>query len=200
MSPPTPKVDLEGLKTAAEKATPGPWGCDDSEVYQENPEHAMIAETVPLDGDNDPTGFSQQERANAAFIALANPATVLALIAEVEVLKAHVSLAWSDAIDRRARAEQAEALLTQAEADKERMREEAKVAADFYEFVLKWKSRADLGEATDEVFRSIVGNHPTLIFHRKALAALSLNDARELETARDHELSDVDHDGIEAAS
>lgn len=79
---------LAGVRSAAEKATPGPWGQDDSEIHTPGPDFTLIAETQPLPGDSDPSGFSPQEIANAAFIALANPATVIEMCDAIERLSA----------------------------------------------------------------------------------------------------------------
>lgn len=76
---------LMELKELAEKATPGPWSAErwrhknDWRVNSENLQ--SLAELRGAD-----TSANTRTGADAAFIAAANPATVLALIAEVERL------------------------------------------------------------------------------------------------------------------
>lgn len=75
-------ADYEELKRLADAATPGPWGWDGSYICPARTE--------------DGTTYIESWRAvadahdmeNVRFIAAANPATVLALIAEVEQLRA----------------------------------------------------------------------------------------------------------------
>lgn len=76
-------INIEALKQAAQAATPGPWhqatdhqGTPDSRVI--NSEYEMLAE---LDGYCDDY---RTEIANAAFIAAANPAVALELVARLE--------------------------------------------------------------------------------------------------------------------
>ncbi|MFB4959694.1 ead/Ea22-like family protein, partial [Enterobacter hormaechei subsp. xiangfangensis] len=71
-------IDKQQLREAAEKATKGQWAVEfDDEVYStdgvNNEQIAMV--------------FSENEVRDAAFIAAANPATVLALLDELEALK-----------------------------------------------------------------------------------------------------------------
>lgn len=68
-------IDKRALREAAEKATKGEWAVEfDDEVYAtdgvNNEQIAMV--------------FSENEARDAAFIATANPATVLALLDELE--------------------------------------------------------------------------------------------------------------------
>ncbi|ENI8095821.1 ead/Ea22-like family protein [Enterobacter hormaechei subsp. xiangfangensis] len=68
-------IDKRALREAAEKATKGQWAVEfDDEVYStdgvNNEQIAMV--------------FSENEVRDAAFIAAANPATVLALLDELE--------------------------------------------------------------------------------------------------------------------
>ncbi|WP_108394308.1 ead/Ea22-like family protein, partial [Enterobacter hormaechei] len=71
-------IDKQALREAAEKATKGQWAVEfDDEIYStdgvNNEQIAMV--------------FSENEERDAAFIAAANPATVLALLDELEALK-----------------------------------------------------------------------------------------------------------------
>jgi hypothetical protein len=74
---------LKAMKEAAEKATPGPWyvwnpfeDTDEEEVVVHGgPRNQVICRTDDVDDD---------DKDNANFIAICNPANVSALIAEVE--------------------------------------------------------------------------------------------------------------------
>ena len=80
-------IDKQALREAAEKATKGQWAVEfDDEIYStdgvNNEQIAMV--------------FSENEARDAAFIAAANPATVLALLDELETadaLNKHLELA-----------------------------------------------------------------------------------------------------------
>ncbi|WP_369072148.1 ead/Ea22-like family protein [Escherichia coli] len=80
-------IDKRGLREAAEKATKGRWAVEfDDEIYStDGVNHEQIAMV-----------FSENEARDAAFIAAANPATVLALLDELETadaLNKHLELA-----------------------------------------------------------------------------------------------------------
>lgn len=80
-------IDKHGLREAAEKATKGRWAVEfDDEIYStDGVNHEQIAMV-----------FSENEARDAAFIAAANPATVLALLDELEAadaLNKHLELA-----------------------------------------------------------------------------------------------------------
>lgn len=92
----TKDIDLDALQTLAEKATPGPWvanhaGCGTrdgmfriTEHYVQRPgDDVSIACDIvdPTCDDHTPSA------ANAAFIAAANPQTILALIARIRELE-----------------------------------------------------------------------------------------------------------------
>lgn len=68
-------IDKQALREAAEKATKGQWAVEfDDEIYStDGVNHEQIAMV-----------FSENEASDAAFIAAANPATVLALLDELE--------------------------------------------------------------------------------------------------------------------
>ena len=68
-------IDKRGLREAAEKATKGRWAVEfDDEIYStDGVNHEQIAMV-----------FSENEARDAAFIAAASPATVLALLDEQE--------------------------------------------------------------------------------------------------------------------
>ena len=102
-------IDKRALREAAEKATKGQWAVEfDDEIYStDGVNHEQIAMV-----------FSENEARDAAFIAAANPATVLALLDELEAkdkqiadLKEAFSIALSAAgIDVPAAAAKGEAL------------------------------------------------------------------------------------------
>ncbi|MCK7041353.1 ead/Ea22-like family protein [Enterobacter roggenkampii] len=74
-------IDIRALREAAEKATKGQWVVEfDDEIYStdgvNNEQIAMV--------------FSENEARDAAFIAAANPATVLALLDELEAAEAQI--------------------------------------------------------------------------------------------------------------
>jgi hypothetical protein len=76
-------MDIAALKAAAEKATPGEWHEGDGWVFvppadaANHPDHAL--RNVLRDVD--------EAHENASFIALANPSTILSLIARVEQME-----------------------------------------------------------------------------------------------------------------
>ncbi|EEA8075874.1 TPA: ead/Ea22-like family protein [Escherichia coli] len=75
-------IDKRGLREAAEKATKGRWAVEfDDEIYStDGVNHEQIAMV-----------FSENEARDAAFIAAANPATVLALLDELETAEKRIA-------------------------------------------------------------------------------------------------------------
>ena len=75
-------IDKRGLREAAEKATKGRWAVEfDDEIYStDGVNHEQIAMV-----------FSENEARDAAFIAAANPATVLALLDELEAAETRIA-------------------------------------------------------------------------------------------------------------
>ncbi|EFC6545813.1 ead/Ea22-like family protein [Escherichia coli] len=75
-------IDKRGLREAAEKATKGQWAVEfDDEIYStDGVNHEQISMV-----------FSENEARDAAFIAAANPATVLALLDELEAKDSSIS-------------------------------------------------------------------------------------------------------------
>ncbi len=80
-------VDIEKLEALAKAATPGPWerseGNEVSVSYEGDEAYCCWEEAGPAQV----AGGTEQSRADADFIAAANPAAVLELIAEIEVLR-----------------------------------------------------------------------------------------------------------------
>ncbi|MBO9710531.1 MAG: ead/Ea22-like family protein [Caulobacter sp.] len=82
----TSSLDIEALRAAAEKATPGPWIAS---AQQTQCEYRWFV--LHLDQQGQPfadicQASNSNKAANAAFIALANSAAVLALIAQRDAL------------------------------------------------------------------------------------------------------------------
>ncbi|MFK8879630.1 MULTISPECIES: ead/Ea22-like family protein [unclassified Enterobacter] len=69
-------IDKQALRTAAENATPGEWCTDDY--------HGVIADAGMNANYYIASCSGQDNRSNKRFIAAANPATVLALLDELE--------------------------------------------------------------------------------------------------------------------
>jgi hypothetical protein len=80
--------DLERLRAAAEKATPGPWEITKVNVGYVNEEWELTGPTVRTpNGLATPVVIGTPWEPNARFIALANPATVLALLDRLEAVE-----------------------------------------------------------------------------------------------------------------
>nr|WP_208486754.1 ead/Ea22-like family protein [Escherichia coli] len=95
------KIDYQALRAKAEKATCGEWSleygesrfdCDDALIHRE------IAGYIPIcriEGAHPESGFDEdfqmEQQANAEFIAAANPATVLALLDELEAANKRIA-------------------------------------------------------------------------------------------------------------
>ncbi|EPK2334026.1 TPA: ead/Ea22-like family protein [Escherichia coli] len=95
------KIDYQALREKAEKATCGEWSLeygkgrfngDDALIHRE------VAGYIPIcriEGAHSESGFDEdfqmEQQANAEFIAAANPATVLALLGELETAKKRIA-------------------------------------------------------------------------------------------------------------
>lgn len=91
------------LKAAALAATPGPWASVDDEwsdgdhanITNEERSDGSIIAIAQVEGGGSESGcdepFSNEQQANAAFIAAANPAAILALLAELEAKTKHIA-------------------------------------------------------------------------------------------------------------
>ncbi|MFL9165802.1 ead/Ea22-like family protein [Escherichia coli] len=88
------KIDYQALREKAEKATCGVWSleygesrfdCDDALIHRDVVGYLPICR---IEGAHPESGFDEdfqmEQQANAEFIAAANPATVLALLDELE--------------------------------------------------------------------------------------------------------------------
>lgn len=88
------KIDYQALREAAEKATCGEWSLEYGEDRFDGDDaliHREVAGYIPIcriEGAHPESGFDEdfqmEQQANAEFIAAANPATVLALLDELE--------------------------------------------------------------------------------------------------------------------
>ena len=73
-------IDLEAMREAAEKATPGPWGSNDESTLVVGP---MVYTSMWF-----PVTIAGEAKADdIEFIAAANPAVVLELVAELEAAR-----------------------------------------------------------------------------------------------------------------
>ncbi|HAV8559435.1 TPA: ead/Ea22-like family protein [Escherichia coli] len=96
------KIDYQALRAKAEKATCGEWSLeygdgrfdgDDALIHREAAGYIPICR---IEGAHPESGFDEdfqmEQQANAEFIAAANPATVLALLDELEAKDKQISL------------------------------------------------------------------------------------------------------------
>ncbi|RRN30985.1 ead/Ea22-like family protein [Escherichia coli] len=95
------KINYQALREAAEKATSGEWSLeygdgrfdgDDALIHREAVGYLPICR---IEGAHPESGFDEdfqmEQQANAEFIAAANPATVLALLDELEAKDSSIS-------------------------------------------------------------------------------------------------------------
>lgn len=81
-------TDRAALRAAAEKATPGPWEMKRSFISPDIISPVGLVVAVTIASDMKPS----MDEANAAYIALANPAAVLALLDDVERMREALSM------------------------------------------------------------------------------------------------------------
>ncbi|WP_225389972.1 ead/Ea22-like family protein [Escherichia coli] len=94
-------IDYQALREAAEKATCGEWSLEYGEERFDAGDaliHREAAGYIPIcriEGAHPESGFDEdfqmEQQANAEFIAAANPATVLALLGELEAAKKRIA-------------------------------------------------------------------------------------------------------------
>ncbi|EOT3215326.1 ead/Ea22-like family protein [Escherichia coli] len=95
------QIDYQALRAKAEKATCGEWSleygesrfdCDDALIHRDVVGYLPICR---IEGAHPESGFDEdfqmEQQANAEFIAAANPATVLALLDELETAKKRIA-------------------------------------------------------------------------------------------------------------
>ncbi|EGB9124981.1 DUF551 domain-containing protein [Escherichia coli] len=95
------KIDYQALREKAEKATCGVWSLEYGESRFDGDDaliHREVAGYIPIcriEGAHPESGFDEdfqmEQQANAEFIAAANPATVLALLGELETAKKRIA-------------------------------------------------------------------------------------------------------------
>ncbi|EJM9617436.1 ead/Ea22-like family protein [Escherichia coli] len=95
------KIDYQALREKAEKATCGEWSLEYGESRFDGDDaliHREVAGYIPIcriEGAHPESGFDEdfqmEQQANAEFIAAANPATVLALLGELETAKKRIA-------------------------------------------------------------------------------------------------------------
>ncbi|EIW8277268.1 ead/Ea22-like family protein [Escherichia coli] len=95
------KIDYQALRAKAEKATCGEWSLEYGEERFDAGDaliHREVVGYLPIcriEGAHPESGFDEdfqmEQQANAEFIAAANPATVLALLGELEAAKKRIA-------------------------------------------------------------------------------------------------------------
>lgn len=95
------KIDYQALRAKAEKATCGEWSLEYGEERFDAGDaliHREVVGYLPIcriEGAHPESGFDEdfqmEQQANAEFIAAANPATVLALLGELETAKKRIA-------------------------------------------------------------------------------------------------------------
>lgn len=95
------KIDYQVLRAKAEKATCGEWSLEYGESRFDGDDaliHREVAGYIPIckiEGAHPESGFDEdfqmEQQANAEFITAANPATVLALLGELEAAKKRIA-------------------------------------------------------------------------------------------------------------
>lgn len=103
------KIDYQALREKAEKATCGEWSLEYGEGWFDGDDaliHREAAGYIPIcriEGAHPESGFDEdfqmEQQANAEFIAAANPATVLALLDEIDKWKQESS-AWQSVAEK----------------------------------------------------------------------------------------------------
>ncbi|HDD9476897.1 TPA: ead/Ea22-like family protein [Escherichia coli] len=95
------EIDYQALRAKAEKATCGEWSLEYGEERFDAGDaliHREVVGYLPIcriEGAHPESGFDEdfqmEQQANAEFIAAANPATVLALLGELETAKKRIA-------------------------------------------------------------------------------------------------------------
>ncbi|WP_109867203.1 ead/Ea22-like family protein [Escherichia coli] len=95
------EINYQALREAAEKATCGEWSLEYGEGRFDGDDaliHREVAGYIPIcriEGAHPESGFDEdfqmEQQANAEFIAAANPATVLALLDELEAAEKRIA-------------------------------------------------------------------------------------------------------------
>lgn len=95
------KIDYQALREKSEKATSGEWSLEYGDGRFDGDDaliHREVVGRLPIcriEGAHPESGFDEdfqmEQQANAEFIAAANPATVLALLGELETAKKRIA-------------------------------------------------------------------------------------------------------------
>ncbi|HAJ7587611.1 TPA: ead/Ea22-like family protein [Escherichia coli] len=104
------QIDYQALRAKAEKATCGEWSLEYGEGRFDGDDaliHREAAGYIPIcriEGAHPESGFDEdfqmEQQANAEFIAAANPATVLALLDELEAAKKRIAELEADPVSQ----------------------------------------------------------------------------------------------------
>ncbi|EOW3254174.1 ead/Ea22-like family protein [Escherichia coli] len=104
------KIDYQALREKAEKATCGVWSLEYGEERFDAGDaliHREVVGYLPIcriEGAHPESGFDEdfqmEQQANAEFIAAANPATVLALLGELEAAKKRIAELEADPVSQ----------------------------------------------------------------------------------------------------
>jgi hypothetical protein len=104
------KIDYQALREKAEKATSGVWSLEYGEERFDAGDaliHREVVGYLPIcriEGAHPESGFDEdfqmEQQANAEFIAAANPATVLALLGELEAAKKRIAELEADPVSQ----------------------------------------------------------------------------------------------------
>ena len=128
------KIDYQALRAKAEKATCGEWSLEYGEGRFDGDDaliHREVVGYLPIcriEGAHPESGFDEdfqmEQQANAEFIAAANPATVLALLGELEAAEnnlidseCHVAELEEALLDKQALLEASEKRIAELEAE-----------------------------------------------------------------------------------
>jgi hypothetical protein len=86
-------MDIAALKAAAERATPGPWHNSHGSVdnFGNEWQGSLSFEWMPNGRGTDGDGINENFANDAAYIALANPTSILSMIARLEALEEALS-------------------------------------------------------------------------------------------------------------
>lgn len=144
------------LKAAALAATPGPWAAELNEVWVISDRTADFMLT-DIFGDNELS--AQQDCANARFIAAANPAAVLALLAERDSNQQNYHNAMEELRIERSQRQAADKRIAELEASETQLIQERDSAeqalADMYEAAIgerpEWSNWFGFSDAVEKV-------------------------------------------------
>lgn len=91
-------TDYARLRALAEAATPGPWSAGETTDWEDVPQASVNSSNAPITWDDHGGEVFKPE--DAAYIAAVNPPTLIALLDELERLRAERKLLFRDDIGR----------------------------------------------------------------------------------------------------